>query len=232
MNILALETSTDACSVALSVAGEIRERFEVAPRNHSRLILPMAEELLAEAGLMLSQIDALAFGCGPGSFTGVRIAAGVAQGIAFGADLPVVPVSTLAALAQGVHEQFGTTHVLSALDARMSEVYWGAYRMSDNGMMQLQGEEGVYPPGHVPVPAAGHWQGAGSGWQSYSSVLHIRLQDRLSATYTDHHPRARAVAQLGAHGFTLGQAVSAEQAQPVYLRNEVTWKKLSDQPTL
>ncbi len=227
MNILAIETSTDACSAALSVAGDIRERFELAPRNHARLILPMVEELLAEAGLALGQIDALAFGCGPGSFTGVRIAAGVAQGIAFGADLPVVPVSTLAALAQGVHEQFGATHVLSALDARMSEVYWGAYRMSDSGLMQLQGEEGVYPPEHVPVPASEHWQGAGSGWQSYAAALHARLSDRLSATYADYHPHARAVAQLGAHGFTLGLAVSAEQAQPVYLRNEVTWKKLS-----
>lgn len=230
MNLLAIDTSTDACSAALAVGAELRERFEIAPRTHSQLILPMVESLLAKAGLTLGEIDALAFGCGPGSFTGVRIATGVAQGIAFGADLPVLPVSTLAALAQDAHDEYGATHVLAALDARMNEVYWGAYAISEHGLMQLQGEEGVYPPGHVPVPGTGPWQGAGSGWQRYAALLQTRLPGKISAIYADHHPRARAIAQLGVHAFKQGQAVSAELAQPVYLRNEVTWKKLSDQP--
>ena len=228
-NLLAIDTSTDTCSAALSVSGDIHERFELAPRNHARLILPMVESLLAEAGLTLAQIDALAFGCGPGSFTGVRIATGVAQGIAFGADIQVVPVSTLAALAQGVHDACGATHVLAALDARMNEVYWGAYVLNDHGLMQLQAEEGVYPPQQVPLPEAQHWQGAGSGWKHYAEQLHARLPGCVSAVHADYYPRAQAIARLGSYGLKLGQAVSAELAQPVYLRNEVTWKKLADQ---
>ena len=228
MNILAIDTSTDACSAALSLAGEVRERFELAPRAHTQLILPMVESLLAEAGLALTQLDAIAFGCGPGSFTGVRIAAGVTQGIAFGADLPVVPVSTLAALAQGACDEIGATHVLAALDARMHEVYWGAYQRGDDGVVQLQGEEGVYAPDRVPVPESDQWQGVGSGWASYGAALHTRLAGLVTATHAQHHPRARDVARLGVHGLQHGLAVDAEQALPVYLRNEVTWKKLSE----
>lgn len=227
MNILAIDTSTDACSAALSLAGEMHERFELAPRAHSQLILPMVESLLAEAGVVLTQLDAIAFGCGPGSFTGVRIAAGVTQGIAFGAGLPVVPVSTLAALAQGGCDEIGAAHVLAALDARMREVYWGAYLRGDDGIVQLQAEEGVYAPDRVPVPEPDQWQGVGSGWASYGAVLRTRLAGLVTATHAQRHPRARDVARLGAHGLQHGLAVSAEQALPVYLRNEVTWKKLS-----
>ena len=227
MNILAIDTSTDACSAALSLAGEVRERFQLAPRAHTQLILPMVESLLAEAGLALTQLDAIAFGCGPGSFTGVRIAAGVTQGIAFGADLPVVPVSTLAALAQGACDELDAAHVLAALDARMHEVYWGAYLRGDDGIVQLQAEEGVYAPDHVPVPESDQWQGIGIGWASYGTALHLRLAGRLTAMHAQRHPRARDVARLGAYGLQHGLAVSAEQSLPVYLRNEVTWKKLS-----
>lgn len=227
MKLLAIDTSTDACSAALSLAGEVRERYQLAPRAHSQLILPMVESLLSEAGLALTQLDAIAFGCGPGSFTGVRIAAGVTQGIAFGADLPVIPVSTLAALAQGVCDEFGAAHVLAALDARMHEVYWGIYRCGDDGVVQPQGAEGVHAPEHVPMPESAQWAGCGSGWASYGATLHTRLAGLVSTTHAQRHPRARDVACLGAHGLQHGRAVSAEQALPVYLRNEVIWKKSS-----
>ncbi|UCE90616.1 MAG: tRNA (adenosine(37)-N6)-threonylcarbamoyltransferase complex dimerization subunit type 1 TsaB, partial [Pseudomonadota bacterium] len=128
MKLLAIETATEACSVALAVDGDVRDRFEIAPRGHAGLVLPMAKALLAEAGLGLRELDALVFGRGPGAFTGLRIAAGVVQGLAYGAELPVVPVSSLATLAQGVSAQTGASDVLAVFDARMGEVYWGAFR--------------------------------------------------------------------------------------------------------
>lgn len=134
MRVLAIETATEACSAALYISGEIRLRYQVEPRRHSELILPMMDALLAEAEIALSALDALAFGCGPGSFTGVRIATGVVQGAAFGADLPVVPVSTLAALAQRRYREQGEKHLLPAYDARMDELYWGCYRIGDDGL--------------------------------------------------------------------------------------------------
>ncbi len=135
MKLLAIETAAEACSAALLIDGEISLRYEVQPRKHSELIMSMLNSLLQEADLSPARLDGLAFGCGPGSFTGVRIAAGVAQGVALGADLPVVRVSTLAALAQGYFRQSGHTSVLPAFDARMQEVYWGCYRLQDSGLM-------------------------------------------------------------------------------------------------
>jgi tRNA threonylcarbamoyladenosine biosynthesis protein TsaB len=232
MKLLAIETATDACSAALSIDGEICERFEIAPRAHTELILPMIDELMAEADISISQVDAMAFGRGPGAFTGVRIAVGVTQGIAFGADLPVVPVSTLAALAQGC----GGDQILAALDARMDEVYWGAYQRNADGMMTLVGEECVLPPGEVPLPDVSlteaslperkGWQGAGIGWQVYEAALMARCVGRVALWQGDCFPRARDVALLGIAGFEAGQAVAAEQALPVYLRDKVTWKKV------
>jgi tRNA threonylcarbamoyladenosine biosynthesis protein TsaB len=219
--ILALETATEACSAALLVDGAIRERFEVAPRGHSQLILPMVEDLLAEAAISLGRVDALAFGRGPGAFTGVRIAVGVAQGIAFGADLPVVPVSTLAALAQGVD----AAKVLVAMDARMNEVYWGAYERNPEGLMVVSGEECVAPPQAVPLPATADWFGAGSGWGAYESALADHCGRWLRGWDASALPHAGAVAQLGAAGLATGQTVAAEQALPVYLRDQVAWQK-------
>lgn len=222
MILLAIETATDACSAALAIDGEILERFEIAPRAHTELILPMIDELMAEAGIRIAQMDALAFSRGPGAFTGVRIAVGVAQGIAFGADLPVVPVSTLAALAQGMR----TDKVLAALDARMDEVYWGAYRRNASGVMELDGEECVSSPGEVPLPSGEGWQGAGTGWTAYESALSGRCAGHINAWDGAVFPRARDVAVLGLAGYRAGQAVSAEQALPVYLRDKVTWQKI------
>lgn len=222
MILLAIETATDACSAALSIDGEIRERFEIAPRAHTELILPMIDELMAEAGITIAQVDAMAFGRGPGAFTGVRIAVGVTQGIAFGADLPVVPVSTLAALAQGM----SADKVLAALDARMDEVYWGAYRRNAVGVMELDGEECVSTPGEVPLPADEGWRGVGAGWAAYEAILAGHCAGRVEAWDGTCFPRARDVAALGLVGYQAGLAVSAEQALPVYLRDKVTWKKI------
>ncbi len=227
MKILAIDTSTEACSAAVSVDDVISERFALAPREHSSLILGMIQSLLAETGLVLTELDALAFTRGPGAFTGVRIAAGVAQGIAFATDLPVVPVSTLAALAQGIYLEKGITRALTALDARMQEVYWGAYRISNEGIAILQGQEAVCPPERAPVPHGQDWFGVGPGWRSYQEALKNRLGPRVNGWDANYHPRARAVAVLGSEAYLRNQMVSAEQALPVYLRDEVAHNKRS-----
>ncbi len=225
MKLLAIDTSTDACSAALWLDGEVRQRYQVAPREHGQLILPMIESLLAETELTLVQMNALSFGRGPGGFTGVRIANGVIQGLAFGADLPVVPVSSLAALAQGAYIE---GQVLAAIDARIGEVYWGAYRAAENGLMILVDHEIVCPPQHVPQPDHDldhDWFGAGSGWLTYAQQLKTRLGDAVTAWDGQRYPQAQHIAQLGVDAFQRGLAVSAEQALPVYLRDEVAWKK-------
>ena len=227
MKLLAIETATDACSAALSIDGEIIERFEIAPRAHTELILPMVDALMVESGLRISQIDAMAFGRGPGAFTGVRIAVGVTQGIAFAADLSVVPVSTLAALAQGVNAGEGLAErVLVALDARMDEVYWGAYQRNGAGLMELVGLECVSAPNEVPLPTGKGWVGAGIGWTAYDDRLPAHCEGLVSTWDGAVFPRARDVALLGVAGCLAGQSVSAEQALPVYLRDKVTWKKI------
>ncbi len=230
MKILAIDTSTEACSAALFIDGDIAERYQIAPREHSKLILPMMEELLADAGLVLKQLDTLAFGRGPGSFTGVRIAASVIQGVAFGADLPVVPISSLAALAQGIYREHKTEHVLTAFDARMQEVYWGTYKLGSEDLMELQGEEQVILPQSVPVPASGSgeekvWTGGGSGWETYHDVMSERLQEQLKGWKGDVFPHAQDILPLAVVGFRSGLAVAAEMAIPVYLRDQVAWKK-------
>lgn len=221
MILLALETATEACSAALAINGEIRERFEIAPRGHSQLILPMVDELMAEADIAIKQVDAIAFGCGPGAFTGLRIAVGVTQGIAFAADLPVVPVSTLAALAQGCESD----RVLAAIDARMEEVYWGMYQRNPEGIMVVQGEECVVSPAQVPLPEGNNWNGAGTGWGSYGAVLEAHCAGQLSGWEGEKLPHAADVAKLGIAGYNAGVSVSAEKALPVYLRDQVAWNK-------
>ena len=144
MKLLAIDTATEACSAALYIDGNILEKYEVAPRQHAELILPMIDALLAEAELELASLDGLAFGRGPGAFTGVRIATGIVQGLAFASDLPVVPVSTLAAMAQGAANQSNT--ILSAIDARMGEIYWAIFTVGDDGLVKPQSDEQVTKP--------------------------------------------------------------------------------------
>ena len=221
MKILALDTATEACSAALLIDGEVGERYEVAPRAHARLLLPMLEGLLAEAGLKPAQLDAIAFGRGPGSFTGVRIAASVAQGIAFAAGLPVLPVSTLAALAWPVLREAGDTQVFAAIDARMGEIYWAAFARTAQGALQALSEEQVAPAAAVRVPAGENWQGVGSGWAAYAQTLRPHFGASLRGYDATALPHAADIANLGALDFAAGRAVPAEQALPVYLRNQV-----------
>jgi tRNA threonylcarbamoyladenosine biosynthesis protein TsaB len=222
--ILAVETATEACSAALYIDGDVIQRYRLAPRQHVALILPFIDELFSEAGITVNQLDAVAFGRGPGSFTGLRIAAGITQGIAFGADLPVIPVSTLAALAQGASRQGGATKVLAALDARMQEVYWGAFLRNDAGLMSLIGNETVCAPGSVIPPDDSDWQAAGDGWSSYRDAL-ISSVGFEPAGYLDAlKPQATDVALLGAAEFAAGGIVPAGQAAPVYLRDQVAAK--------
>lgn len=225
MKLLALDTATEACSAALLIDGEVRERFEVAPRAHARLLLPMLDGLLAEAGLKPVQLDAIAFGRGPGSFTGVRIAASVAQGIAFAADLPVLPVSTLAALAWPVINARPAVQVCAAIDARMGEIYWAAFGGTMQGALQAVSEEQVTAAAALRVPVGDMWYGVGSGWAVYAEVLHPHFGAALLGCDGAALPHAAAIAGLAAFDFTAGKAVSADQALPVYLRNQVVQRQ-------
>ncbi|MCG6859834.1 MAG: tRNA (adenosine(37)-N6)-threonylcarbamoyltransferase complex dimerization subunit type 1 TsaB [Chromatiaceae bacterium] len=225
MKILAVDTSGEACSAALLIGTELSQRLEREPRRHGELILAMMDGILAEAGIALRQLDALAFGRGPGSFTGVRIAASVVQGAAYGADLPVVPVSTLAALAQGHFRRSGSLRVLAAFDARMGELYWGAYRLGDGDLMRSAGAEEVASAEDVVLPEDGTWSGVGSGWNPYGEVLRRRLGSRLLAVTTDAICESRDVALLAAAELSAGRSVPAERALPVYLRERVAARK-------
>jgi len=228
MNLLAIETATEACSAALCCGDDVLARFELAPRRHADLILTMCSGLLSAAGLSPSQLDAVAFGRGPGSFTGLRIAAGTVLGIAFGLDLPVVPVSTLGAMAQGAIAERNAHRVLCALDARMEEVYWGAYEKDEDGLARAVGEELVCPPGRVPVPAGGEYYGVGSGWKTYGESLREHTgPGNLLGVEEDRFPDARYVLPLALDRFRRGDAVPVEQAQPVYLRDNVAKKAVS-----
>lgn len=222
MKLLALDTSGDACSAALYLDGAIEQRLEPAARRHGALILPMLESLLKAAGIGLGALDAIAFGCGPGSFTGVRIAVAVAQGAAFGAGRPTVPVSTLAALAQGEFRRTGRRRLLAALDARMGEVYWGVYEVGAAGLVEAHGADLVSPPTAVPVPAGGGWCGVGPGWASYREALAARVGTGLAPGLGEGVCEARDIALLAAAQARAGHLVPPELARPVYLRDRVT----------
>ena len=225
MKILAIDTATEACSAALYIDGDIDQQYRVAPREHSHIILPMIDQLLGQAGVGLPDLDALAFGRGPGSFMGVRIAAGVVQGIAFAWRLPVVPVSTLAAIAQTANTESGAAHVLAAIDARMNEVYWGAYSLSEDSCMQLVGEECVIKPEQVAVPLERDWTGAGTGWAAYADQLHAAIAPVEPTAVLDNClPSAAAIARLAVADFQAGRHVPASKAVPVYLRDNVASK--------
>ncbi|PWC11463.1 tRNA (adenosine(37)-N6)-threonylcarbamoyltransferase complex dimerization subunit type 1 TsaB [Brenneria roseae subsp. americana] len=225
--ILALDTATEACSVALWNDGEIHSLFEVCPREHTQRVLPMVQQVLAESGVTLGELDAVAFGQGPGSFTGVRIGIGIAQGLALGAELPMIGVSTLATLAQGAFRRVNASQVLAAIDARMGEVYWAQYQRDVDGVWQGDASEAVLTPQQVQTLTAGlqgEWATAGTGWQTYpglvsQAALTLRDGDMLL-------PQAEDMLPLAYQQWRAGRAVSVEQAQPRYLRNEVAWKKL------
>ncbi len=224
MNLLAIDTATEACSAAILLGDRLFERYEHAPREHNRLILPMIEGLLEESGLDAGDLDAVAFGCGPGSFTGVRIAAGVTQGIALGLDLPVVPVSTLAALSLDAMDSGRVDLAYACIDARMNEVYWGVYVRDPECGVRLMGEEIVKSASDVQGLLGGLGVGTGSGWTTYRDVLIERVGEGLINILPDRFPRAGAIAQLAAPVFERRGGLSVEQALPVYLRDNVARK--------
>jgi tRNA threonylcarbamoyladenosine biosynthesis protein TsaB len=229
MNLLALDTATEACSVALlqsfdpsAASAALIERFEVAPRRHAELVLPMVESVLTEAGLELRDLDAIAVGRGPGAFTGVRLAVALAQGLALGAGRPVVPVSTLATLAQGAVARLAAPgdHVLALIDARMGEVYAGAFVVHDDGLVVPLGDERVVPPTAVAAPA-GDFVAVGTGWGAHRERLLAAWGRAPRAGDPDALPRAGDLARLAAQELARGHAVDAAFAQPVYLRDKV-----------
>ncbi|OED42390.1 tRNA (adenosine(37)-N6)-threonylcarbamoyltransferase complex dimerization subunit type 1 TsaB [Chromatiales bacterium (ex Bugula neritina AB1)] len=218
MKIVALDTSTEACSVALLCGGNSISRYIVEPRMHARKLLPMLDELLAEAELRPMQLDGVAFTRGPGAFTGVRIGTAAAQAIALAADIPALPVSTLAAIAARAAREHSFTKIAVAIDARMDEVYWGAYRHAGT-QLELMGEEVVCPAADVAV-LDDSWVGAGTGWATYGSELQA-VSGAFSVDQAADFPHALDVLSIGVRMFENGEGVAAESALPVYLRNKV-----------
>ncbi|VAX76926.1 tRNA threonylcarbamoyladenosine biosynthesis protein TsaB [Serratia symbiotica] len=226
MRILAIDTSTDACSVAIWNKGEILALCELQPRQHTQRILPMVNQVLIDGGLVLSQLDVLAFGRGPGSFTGVRIGISIAQGLALGADLPVLGISSLQTMAQGAWRLSCAKRVLAALDARMGQVYWGQFERQEDGRWSEGEGEGVFSPAKVLARTDrlhGDWASVGIGWQTYPDLV-------SAATLSLHDgeirfPEAEDMLPLALLGWQEGGAVAVENAEPTYLRNEISWKK-------
>lgn len=219
MNLLAIETSTESCSVALLHGDALIERSELAPRRHAELVLPMTESLLDEAGLKRAQLDGIAVGRGPGAFTGVRLAISVAQGLAFALDIPVVAVSSLAALAMQAPR--GAQVTLAVMDARMGEVYACALRFDAQGLAQALDEERVVRAEDLALPDAEGWNVIGSGWDAYRDALRARLPGEPVWAKGDAFPQAKDVARLALPRFAAGEALPPERALPVYLRDKV-----------
>jgi tRNA threonylcarbamoyladenosine biosynthesis protein TsaB len=220
VKLLALDAATEACSVALLANGEVREREALEARAQSELLLPMIDSLLSEAGLRLDQLDALVVGRGPGSFTGVRLAVGVAQGLAYGAQLRVIPVSDLAMLAQAAIAGQQCDHVLACMDARMEEVYWCSFVRGEDGLVTPLQQERLGPPDSVLPAVSAPFVGVGTGWTRHEQ-LRTRLATSLVALAPYHLPRARDAVTLAAPLWRAGEMLAPEQVLPVYLRDEV-----------
>lgn len=212
IKILGIETATLGCSVALRVDNEYIERFEVAPRQHGKLLLPMIDELLSEGGFKLTDLDAIAFGRGPGMFTGLRMAAGVTQGLAYGANLPVISISSLQAVAQSAYAVSGNAKILAALDARMEEIYWCAYE-EQNGLMQALQDESLMAPKDLPVDTLSGFVGAGSAWDEYHETL-PNIEHWIEGIY----PKGSTVTLLAMKDFQDGKLLQPEEALPSYIR--------------
>ncbi|KGD73172.1 hypothetical protein HA49_13375 [Tatumella morbirosei] len=227
LKLLALDTATEACSAAILNHQQLDARFEVAPRDHTRKILPLVAELLEGQQLALTDLDALVFCRGPGSFTGVRIGIGIAQGLALGAELPMIGVSTLAALAEGAWRLQQADKVLTAIDARMGEVYWAEYQRTAEGEWQGVDTERVINPAQAVErmqQLSGRWALAGTGWKAYPEMQQGHtLELELSGSEL---PTAQDMLPLAVSQWQRGEVFAVAEIEPVYLRNEVTWKKL------
>lgn len=223
--ILALDTATEACSVALFHQGKTTGLNELSPRTHTQRILPMVDELLSQAGISLQQVDVLAFGRGPGSFTGVRVGVGIAQGLALGVQLPVVPVSNLTAMAEAAFQQYGATNVLSLIDARMNEVYFSQLEREESGWKTIVAEQVCAPEQAIAqIQPKDNLVVVGTGWSAYPQFEEASLAVTISDITL---PSAQFMLPLAVSAIRQGKMISGLEIEPVYLRNEVTWQKLS-----
>lgn len=222
--ILALDTATEACSVALFHQGNVTFLDELSPRTHTQRILPMVDELLSQAGMSIRDVDVLAFGRGPGSFTGVRVGVGIAQGLALGAELPVVPVSNLLAMAENAYQQLGADNVIALIDARMNEVYFAQFKRQNGQWQEIVAEQVC-----SPEKAIGQFQieqdvwVVGTGWAAYAQFEQANLAVKISEITL---PSAQYMLPFAIQAIEQDQLESALEIEPVYLRNEVTWQKL------
>ena len=219
-DVLAVDTATEACSAALLSRGVVYRRFAVAPRQHHSLIFEMCQAVLAEAKIEFAELNALVYGCGPGSFTGVRIAASLVQALAYAHALPVVAISDLQAVALQALEQNGKTQVLVAMDARMGEVYYG-YFEKDGDLVKAVSNESVASPEKLEVPDTFKGIGAGTAWQLYRDELEKSLGSRLVQWYAPELPQAATLLRLAMPRLAAADTLSADQALPVYLRYPV-----------
>ena len=219
VNLVALETSTECCSLAVSRGAQVFERSFHAGQRHAELALPALRELLQQAGLDMQAVEGIAYGAGPGSFTGLRIACGMAQGLALARNLPVAGIGTLLALA----ENCGAGKVIACLDARMGEVYHAAYRKSGGNWIEMHAP-GLYHPDAVPQVEGRDWFGCGSGFRVHRAALARRYDGAISRTDADAVPNAAAVLRLATQVFALGQGVDAAAAAPLYVRDKVALK--------
>ena len=218
MHLLAIETATETLSVALSINGEVLEYYQHAPRQHAELLLPWVQKILDEADIGFSSLDAIAFSRGPGSFTSLRIGIGVVQGLAWASDLPVIPVSSLAATAQSAYNE-GVSSALVALDARMNEVFTGTFKANSDGIMMSVDAERVCAPHEIRAPELDGSYGIGIGFERYDELKNLSKQ--LAGVNADIWPKASSVLTLAADWLQNNTALPAEQAQPVYLRDKV-----------
>ncbi|HVE44111.1 MAG TPA: tRNA (adenosine(37)-N6)-threonylcarbamoyltransferase complex dimerization subunit type 1 TsaB [Gammaproteobacteria bacterium] len=221
MKLLLLDTSTSACTVALLKGEAVHLQHHVAPMQHAKLILPMIDALLKESHLTCADLDAVAYGVGPGSFTGTRIANSTAQGIGFACQLPIVPLSSLACLAQTAVKKHGWQKLLVAVDARMNQIYWAKYVRSETGEVSLVGEEQLSLPSKVTVPADGDWYAVGDAWEKYASVLETRLGFRPVEIGATLLPEADACIGLARAKFEQGGWIQAAEATPNYLVSQI-----------
>ncbi len=218
--LLAIDTATEACSVAILHQGKLYSYYEVIPRLHAQQILPMIKKVMADAGCSLSTIDGLAFGCGPGAFTGVRIATGVIQGLAFALDKPVIAISDLAVLAQRAWREYKVEQVAVAIDARMNEIYWGCYQLQQQEMC-LIGTEQVLAPEHAQLPEINkNWFGVGTGWK-YAEQIPAKCEVVNDGLLPD----ARDLLTLAELAWQRNEMIPAEKVEPVYLRDNVATPK-------
>lgn len=221
MKIIALETSSEYCSAALQIDTNVFSKETLAGNRHSELLLPMIQQLLSEAGLSLQQLDGIAFGAGPGSFTGLRIACGVAQGLAYASNLPVAAISTLEAVA----EKIAQNNVIVALDARMGEIYHATYQKSASQDWHIVSEPALCLPQHAPLVPGNGWHGGGSGFDCYRETLSTHYHENLQRIHDDLHPHAEQIAALAGRKFNNNLGIAPALAAPVYLRNKVALKE-------